>query len=299
MSDGLTTYWAKDAAWWRRGRIVELGQEHGPAGPAVVDWLIGEARTQGPIRGHDGSVKSAYAAVAHGCFLRGGADEARTVIATAVEVGLLDDFTEEGRSFTCRISGWKTEIDRPTVAEIRAQQRAREAEKDRQRQEATGGDSPSDPDALSPVVPPEGDGDGDGESSLRSDSVPAALAPEKSTEDEWPDRIPSSMLFDAAHVHHRLTELHERRGGEQPSRRRVGEVLADFPHHDHRAIAGDVFDYWTAGGGAKTKRKDWVRVYRDRCSRVVARPLSIARNGRGPAVDDSDAPLTAWLGGDS
>ena len=44
MTGGRTVWWRKDAAWWHRERIVVLGEEFGPAGPAVIDWLSSRQR---------------------------------------------------------------------------------------------------------------------------------------------------------------------------------------------------------------------------------------------------------------
>jgi hypothetical protein len=137
---GRTTWWSKDAAWWRRGRIVEVGQEHGAAGPAVVDWLTCEAKSQGPLRGHDGTVKAGFAAIAHGCFIDG-TETVRAIVNTCVEVGLLDDFEDDGRTLTCRISGWEEDVERPLATTRKAAQRANTTERDNGGQPGTEGDN--------------------------------------------------------------------------------------------------------------------------------------------------------------
>ena len=65
MSDGRTHWWAKDSAWWRREWIVELGEEFGAEGPAVIDWLACEAKAQND----GGFVKAGRKSVARGCFV--------------------------------------------------------------------------------------------------------------------------------------------------------------------------------------------------------------------------------------
>ena len=121
---GRTAWFPKDAAWHRRGRVVELGQDHGPAGPLVADWLMCEARSQNPPRTGDGSLKAGYAAVAHGCFLES-VDQARRIVASCVEVGLLDDFGDlDGRTFEARISGWDADVNQPLEATRKAKARA-------------------------------------------------------------------------------------------------------------------------------------------------------------------------------
>lgn len=110
---GRTLYWPKDAAWWRRGRIVKLGREFGPAGPAVIDHLMCDARTQGPIKGHDGSVRSDFASLSMLCFVGDDALVAK-IVARATELGVLDDFEDFGDGmFECRMSGWLQDVERP------------------------------------------------------------------------------------------------------------------------------------------------------------------------------------------
>lgn len=118
MSDGRTVWLAKDAAWWRREAVIEMLEEVGPVGPAVVDWLACEAKAQN----QGGMVKAGYRAIAHGLFI-----ELSTVcplVSLGVRVGLLDDFEEDGRTFTCRISGWESEQGRAIGAAKKARQRA-------------------------------------------------------------------------------------------------------------------------------------------------------------------------------
>lgn len=120
---GRTLYWPKDAAWWRRGRIVKLGREFGPTGPAVIDHLMCDARTQGPIKGHDGSVRSDFASLSMLCFVGDDALVAE-IVARATELGLLDDFEDFGGGmFECRMSGWLQDVERPLAAERKRSQR--------------------------------------------------------------------------------------------------------------------------------------------------------------------------------
>jgi hypothetical protein len=70
------------------------------------------------------------------------------------------------------------------------------------------------------------------------------------------------------------------KGVPPPVRRRVGAVVADFPDHDHRALVGDVVDYWRDGRGARTVRKDLAKVYRDKCSRSTPPPESPVGDSR-------------------
>jgi hypothetical protein len=119
---GRTVWLAKDAAWWRRARIIELGEEFGSDGPAVIDWLSCEAKAQ-----NDGGwVKTGQRAVSRGCFV----DPVTVgrVLSTAVTLGLLDEFKSSGSVFTCRISGWKDDQEKVLAAARKAAQRARAAD---------------------------------------------------------------------------------------------------------------------------------------------------------------------------
>lgn len=121
MSSGRTHWRPKDSAWWRRERIVAVGLQVGPAGPAVQDWLECEATAQND----HGWVKAGYAAIAHGaCFGHLTAVQVRPVVSELVRVGLLDEFEDAGATFTCRISGWKQDVEMPLEATRKAAERA-------------------------------------------------------------------------------------------------------------------------------------------------------------------------------
>lgn len=120
MTTGRTLWWAKDAAWWRRELIVELGEEYGPAAPAVLDWLSCEAKAQND----GGYVKAGYKTCARGCFVD--VVTVRHVVSRAVQLGVLEDFKERETRFTCRISGWQQDQERVAAAVRKAQSRARQ-----------------------------------------------------------------------------------------------------------------------------------------------------------------------------
>jgi hypothetical protein len=122
MSDGRTMWWPKDSAWWRREYVVELGEEFGPAGPAVLDWLSCEAKAQND----GGIVKSGHRSVSRGCFV--GVVTVGHVLSRSVAVGALDDFQEDRGRFSCRISGWKTDNDRGRAAVRKQEERNRKLE---------------------------------------------------------------------------------------------------------------------------------------------------------------------------
>lgn len=120
MSDGRTVWLPKDAAWWRREYVVELGEEFGAEGPAVLDWLCCEAKAQND----GGTVKAGYRSVGRGCFVD--VVTVGHVVSRAVQLGALDDFEGDDRRFTCRISGWASDQAKGFAAARKAGQRARE-----------------------------------------------------------------------------------------------------------------------------------------------------------------------------
>lgn len=259
---GRTVWWSKDAGWWRRGRIVKLGRRFGPAGPAVLDWLTSEAKSQGPKRGHDGTVKSDYDAVAYGCFIE--ADLAEEIVQVCVQIGALDDFElSDSEVFTCRISGWDNDIEKPLDATRKAAERAEKGAT--KPNTATLGQSGTNRDngghvPERPAESPTGQDRTRQTSSLRSDVRDV----------EFSERVTDSLRPVAENVHARLSELSVAKGAEPPTLRRVGDLIADFPDHDHNRLVADVADYWLHGNGARTRRKDFARVYRDWVARKPA-----------------------------
>jgi len=125
MSSGRTSWWAKDGGWYDRERVVELGEEFGPAGTTVLDWLSCQAKLQndGPFDAPTGVVKSGFRAVARGCFIAD-ANVVKEIVEFAVEIGALDDLEVNGRTFTCRISGWRSEQGRAAQTARKRDQRA-------------------------------------------------------------------------------------------------------------------------------------------------------------------------------
>jgi len=120
MSDGRTVWWPKDAAWWRREHVVALGEEFGPAGPAVFDWLTCEAKAQND----GGRVKAGVRSCARGSFVS--VEVVAAVLARAAALGALDDYDAADGRFTARISGWEKDNERGRAAFRKAQQRERD-----------------------------------------------------------------------------------------------------------------------------------------------------------------------------
>jgi len=114
-----------DAGFMYDGKVVDLGADHGPAGPLVYVAILGAAKT------HDdaGHFKMGWGQIAHHCFLPGGRDEARAIIASAERLGLIADVVGDESGFSATACGWN-DFQRPmprTEAERAADYRARKA----------------------------------------------------------------------------------------------------------------------------------------------------------------------------
>ncbi len=152
MSDGRTVWWPKDSAWWRREHVVELGEEFGADGPAVLDWLSCEAKAQND----GGSVKSGCRSVARGCFVD--VVTVSHVLSRAVQIGALDDYQEQDGRFVCRISGWQADQERGRAAVRQAAKRERErAETPANEQFPVDEEPVIDRDVSRPVTPSHGE----------------------------------------------------------------------------------------------------------------------------------------------
>lgn len=107
MSDGRTVWWAKDALWYDREYAVVLGDEFGAEGTTVIDVLSCQAK----LENDSGRVKTGYASLTKKGNIRGGEETTRKIVARAVEIGWLDDFSESRLTFSARVSGWKADQD--------------------------------------------------------------------------------------------------------------------------------------------------------------------------------------------
>lgn len=118
-------WWMKAADFNQRELVVELGEEFGPGGPLVIDELNAQAKREKK----GGHVRTGWRSLARRCFLPGGADEARRIVEHAAEIGALDDYEAEddGRRFTCRVSGFSTDQKSAKAAERQARSRAKKA----------------------------------------------------------------------------------------------------------------------------------------------------------------------------
>jgi hypothetical protein len=189
VSDGRTVWWPKDAAWWRREHVVALGEEFGPAGPAVVDWLTCEAKAQ-----NDGGwVKAGVRSCARGAFVD--VDVVGAVLARAAALGALDDYELAGGRVSARISGWAQDNERGRAAFRKAQQR----ERDRH-------------DPSQPVTDGHGESVKGQERRGQQDAADAASAPEAAG---------SSFEADVIRLCRLQSELARARTGQPPASRRL------------------------------------------------------------------------------
>jgi hypothetical protein len=126
---GRTSWWSKDAAWHRRERIVELGEEFGSAGPMVIDVLSCWAQEQ---KSSEGRVRGGYRTLAREAFCE--PDEARKIVQFAGEISALDDLAvdPDGRLFECRVSGWSADQVRGKASWRQQEKRNRDREPDPQ-----------------------------------------------------------------------------------------------------------------------------------------------------------------------
>lgn len=117
---GRTSWLPRDAATHDRELIVELGEEFGAAGPYVLTVLGDLAQQQRA----GGTVRTGYRILARKSFTE--VETVRLIIERAGEIGALDNLEvdEDGRRFTCRISGWESDQGRAKAAWKKAQQRA-------------------------------------------------------------------------------------------------------------------------------------------------------------------------------
>jgi hypothetical protein len=100
---GRTSWWARDAAEHDRELIVELGEEYGPVGPYTLTVLKDLAQQQR----HQGTVRTGFRVLRTKTFAES-PELSRLVVERAATIGALDDLVidEDGRRFSCRISGW-------------------------------------------------------------------------------------------------------------------------------------------------------------------------------------------------
>lgn len=179
MTAGRTTWYPNDAAEHDRELIVELGDEFGPIGQLVLRVMKDLAAQQSLRTG--GHVRTGFRVLSKKCTIQGPASEAidltRRIVTRAAEIGALDDLEidEDGRRFTCRVSGWDADFRRGKETLKKGDQRTKDQDDEDQGMSSDGGDmSPSEGD-MSPKIPST-EQDRTEDSSLRSeDARPRAV----------------------------------------------------------------------------------------------------------------------------
>lgn len=113
-----------DVEYLNQDTIQELGEAYGPAGPLVFIALIAEARRQAfaDARSQQGTVTMRYSALARQAFT--GPDVARSVVALAARLRLLDVVDDGSSQFTVFLLKWaKWEPRDVTAAERKRRSR--------------------------------------------------------------------------------------------------------------------------------------------------------------------------------
>lgn len=123
MSGGRTLWLAQDVERHRRALMVELQDTFGPVALAVDVVLCAKAKLQNDP---NGAIRDGFASVAREAGMAGRAKDVREFVEGANAIGWLDDLTvdEDGRRFSCRISGWKADQDRAYASWRKRDQRA-------------------------------------------------------------------------------------------------------------------------------------------------------------------------------
>lgn len=274
MSSGRTYWWAKDSGWWRRELVVTLGEEFGPLGPAVLDWLSCEAKAQNA----GGVVKTGARTLARGVFADVGS--VCPVLSRLSQLGGLDDFEQGEVTFTCRISGWKSDQDRGREAARKAEQRARKnAESSTDTEDHVEGHDGTDGD-MSHVVPPSPRMSPTGQDrrgTETTDVVSDKREPRKTVDqDSLPPDLPADLAAAAVAAHSRLLAVFDERGGTKPSLRAVGLAVRRYPDRDHDRVLGELEHWALAGLGQRRPVRDWAK--------TLATFLERAPAGKAPAL---------------
>jgi hypothetical protein len=289
-TDGRTVWWAKDAGWWRRESVVTLGEEFGPGGPAVVDWLACEAKAQNA----GGWVLTGYRSIARGCFLPD-AETACHVVSRAVTLCLLDELTEPDGRIRCRISGWSAEQERGAAAARKAAQRAREAAENSASAGLFGSTTSKRPKPLSRSVTPRPKKSPTGQDSSNTPLPPGGEKTDV-VEDVLPADLPTQLYATALAVHATLSRIAAAKPGARPvTLAAVGRAVQSFPDHDLVQIAGDSEHYWCHGLGQGRGMKDVVQTFRNRLRDIPAVPASARPSATVHRIDETTEQRHARL----
>lgn len=159
---GRTTWYAEDAAWHRRELIVEIGEEFGAGGVLVMKVFRAWAQEQ---RSNGcGKVRGGFRSLAREAFVT--VADARAVVEGAAAIGALDDLEvdQDGRRFTCRVSGWTADQERGRAAFRKEKQRASHGSEHIERDMSrivTPSTQPNQTIEVLPPLPPQGGRDRD------------------------------------------------------------------------------------------------------------------------------------------
>jgi hypothetical protein len=230
VSDGRTIWMPKDTGWWRREHVVELGEEFGPVGPAVLDWLSCEAKLQND----GGNVKAGPRTLARGVF--SDLVTVRNVLSRAVTIGALHHFEEHDGRFTCTISGWSSDNQRGWNAFRQADYRAKNAEEVTERN------------ALSRPVAPR-------EEKRREEKDNNVVPLHGEANDEAAKELVQHVEgVVPGGVHGFLCAVAANKGVAKPSATAIAKAITEFPDRDHMAVAKDL-EFWALEGNGKQRER--------------------------------------------
>lgn len=192
---GRTSWYSEDAGWHRRELVVELGDEYGSGAVNTMRTLRDIAQEQ-LGRNYEGVVLSGFRTLAKASFVS--VAEAREFVEVAAGLGILDDLVvlDDGKRFTCRVSGWGDDQERGHASLRKRDQRAAKPEPDDIPASPPEGTCPagegqgpvvSSPNGTTPpLVPSEGD--------VSRVTIPNLTRPQR-TEERDLDR-PDSMTYE-------------------------------------------------------------------------------------------------------
>lgn len=270
--------------------MVELGEEFGSDGPAVLDWLSCEAKAQ-----NDGGwVKGGHKSVARGCFVD--VVTVGHVLSHASQIGALDELSGENGRFSCRISGWQADHERGRAAVRKAEERARrEGLSSAPEPDPGDGQAVTDGD-LSQVVTPSHGKSLKGEHSIKKASP--SLSP--SQLDDAQSKLQAAQVRRVFDEWVQATERNPARTKLTPDRcRRIEKALASHGLADCLAAVGHIGqDSWARGQNDRGRRFDDIEHALGKAERIerwrdwTTRSISVAdqrgerRSRRGAALQN-------------
>lgn len=188
-------------------KIEVLGERHGAAGPLAIVALLGQAHLQQ----QGGHVERTYRTLAADAFCTRA--EARSIIATAAEVALIEIEDEDEIRFAARFPAWKRWNDRFRKA------RSRENQKARSRGNVTDGHSQSQ-DVTYQTGPDQTRPD---QSEAGASEAPSAVSPAAVPSGQQPTAV-EGPTRETAPLSFLLADLIEGNGARRP---RIGRKWAD------------------------------------------------------------------------